>query len=171
MRAVLDRVELVEAAETVMLQRWRERWPYIHVYPPPDAIPVHQIGYIATPAQNAALVTEVLRYQVQPGMRFFLKSICQVYSGSMLPGDALWTVNVNADVSSSKQAMPVHGLDAVGVPLGSLAAGNQWPFHRAYEFKGQDVVRSVVTNINLIGGFIVSGFFGFLLPDLLGETD
>lgn len=168
-RGVLGGVDLVEAAETVMLQRWRELWPYVHVYPPPDAIPVHEIAVAAAPGQGSSV--EVLRYQVQPGLRLIMQSILQVYSGSMLPGDALWTVSVNSDVSTSKQAMPVQGLSAVPVPLGSLVAGNQWPFKRAYEFKGLDVVRSVVENVNLIGGFFVSGFFGYLIPDSLGETD
>ena len=164
-------VDLVEAAETVMLQRWRELWPYIHVYPPPDAIPVHEIGYIANPGQGGT--AEVLRYQVQPGLRFIMQAILQVWVGGAAPapGDALWTVSVNSDVSSSVQSMPVNGLSDVPVPLGSVEAGNKWPFERAYEFKGQDVVRSVVDNVNLIDGFFVSGFFGYLVPDLLIGDD
>ncbi len=170
-RFKLGGVNLAEAAETVMLERWRELWPYIHVYPPPDAITVHEIGSLADPTLPA-VATEVLRYQVQPGLRFIMQAILLAHSSDTIqPGDALWTVTVNADVSTNFQAMAVNGLNAIDIPLGSYLAGNQWPFRRAYEFKGNDVVRAMVSNLSLTGGFFVAGFFGYLIPDLLGETD
>jgi hypothetical protein len=158
--------QMVRAAQKLADVHQREQWPYVHVYPPPASIPVHEISYIAAPAAGASGV--VLGYQVPEGFAFFLRSILQVFTGGAFsPGDATWTVNVNSTAGlSDVQAMPVQGLIAVRVQLGSLAAGNQWPLPRAYEFGSLDLVQSVVANVNAAGGFFVSGFFGYLVPTI-----
>ncbi len=159
-------VSLVRGAAAVSQQREKAKWPYVHVYPPPDSLPVHQIFSIANPG---AVATPVLSYQVQTGFRLILQAILQVFSGSFVAGDASWDVTVNNTIGSpSTQSMKVQGLTAVTVPLGSLVAGNPWPFMRAYEFGQGDLVQSVVTAANA-GGFYTSGFFGYLIPDLESE--
>lgn len=161
--------QMTRQARRVADARKREEWPYIHVYPPPAAVPVHLINFVAAPAAGQSAV--VLAYRVPSGMAFYLQAILQNYAGgNILPGDALWTVNRNAPTGvTDRQAMPVQGLAGVPIPLGSFAAGAQWPFSRAYEFAPLDLVQSVVSNVNLGGGSFVSGFFGYLVPTLLLE--
>lgn len=157
-------VDLSKAAAQMFEQRQREKWPYLHVFPPPNSIPVHEIASIPVPV--AGTPTLVVAVSVPPLHRFYLQAILQVFTGgAFLPGDAQWTVNVNTTIGSpSVQGMPVQGLIAVDVPLGSITAGNQWEFRRAYEFESLDLVQSVVTNVNLAGGFFTSGFFGYFVP-------
>ncbi len=156
--------QLARAAQKLADERCREHWPYVHVYPPPSSVPVHEIDFVAAPAPAASAV--ILAYEVPEGFVFYLQAILQVFSGgAFLPGDATWTVNVNTQAGITDiQGMPVQGLIALPVQLGSLSSGNQWPLPRAYEFAAHDVVRSVVTNVNLGAGFFVSGFFGYLVP-------
>lgn len=155
---------MARAAQRLADDRAREQWPYVHVYPPPSSIPIHQIDFVAAPVAGDSAV--VLAYTVPEGFAFFLRSILQVFSGgNIIAGDATWTVRINTvDAVSDAQAMPVQGLIDVPVPLGSISSGNQWPFARAYEFAPLDVVESVVTNVNLGAGTFVSGFFGYLVP-------
>jgi hypothetical protein len=163
----LSGVEAVKAARRVAAERRCEEWPYVHVFPPPNSVPVHQIAFIAAPAPSFSGV--VLAYRVPAGMRFFMQSILQVYTAgaSFSPGAALWTVTDNSPTGlADSQAMPIQGLINLGVPLGSLAAGTRWPFDRAYEFSSDHLLQSVVQNVSLSGGFFVSGFFGYVVPDL-----
>ena len=146
-------------------------WPYVHLFPPPNSIPVHEIGNIVAPAQGA--LTQVLAYQVPSGHKFILQAILQNFSGgAFLPGDALWTVDRNTPIGiPSFQANPVQGLVAVPIPLGSIVAGTQWPFAMPYEFEPLDVLRSKVLSVNCpvgIGNYFTSGFFGYLIPALKG---
>lgn len=162
-------IDSVNAAEDVLKQRRVDAWPYDHVYAPPDATPVHQVDFI--PAPGAGVAGVVLTYQVPTGKRFIMRAILQVYisgGGAFNPGDALWTVTENTTAGSlTVQSTPVQGLVNVPIPLGSIQAGNQWPFARAYEFGSLTVVRSVVTPVNVGGlGFFVSGFFGYLVPPI-----
>lgn len=160
--------DAVKAAEAVLKQRRLDAWPYYHVYAPPDSTTVHEVNFIASP--GAGIPTVVLSYKVPSGKRFVLRAILQVYlgGGAFNPGDALWTVTQNETIgSTTAQSAPVQGLVNVPIPLGSIAAGNQWPFARAYEFGALTVVRSVVETVNVGGvGFFASGFFGYTVPDV-----
>ncbi len=169
----LSAVQSIQAAEKVRIQRKNQcDWPYVHVFPPPNSLPVHQISPAVGVPVLAATVT-VLTYTVPDGMRLFLKAILQAYSGGAFnPGDLLWTVTQNEPVGiADVQGAPVQGLIAVPVPLGSWAFGVQWEFERAYEFPPNQVVRS--TCLNSTGAIpagapnlLVSGFFGWLVPDV-----
>jgi hypothetical protein len=141
-------------------------WPYVHVFPPPNSRPVHQIGTVAVPAQ-AATVT-VLAYQVPSGFRFIMEAILQAYTpGAFVPGDALWTVDLNAPVGIADiQGAVIQGLTRIPIPLGSWLLGTQWKFARAYEFEPLSLLQSKARNVNLVAGapnYFVSGFFGYLI--------
>jgi len=154
----------------------REKWPYQHVYPPVNAEPVHVIGFVPTPdtvvnvgVSGATVV--VLTYQVPSGFRFILRSIIQTYEGgNFVPGQALWTIDRNTPLNVANfQAQPEQGLVAVPVRVGSFVPFTVDKFERAYEFESLDVVRSKATNVALgvdAPNFFISGFFGYLIPDV-----
>lgn len=154
----------------------REKWPYMHVYPPVNAEPVDVIGFIETPdivanVGVAAATVVVLTYQVPSGFRFYLRGHIEQYEGgNITPGAALWTIDRNTPVGvPSFQAQPEQGLVAVPVPVGSFAPFTEHRFWRAREFEPLDVVRSKATNVTLGVGFpnyFKSGFFGYLVPDV-----
>jgi hypothetical protein len=154
------------------LEANKTAWPYVHVFPPPNSKPVHQIGSVVCPAQGATAV--VLAYQVPSGFRFIMDAILQAFTGgAFVPRDALWTVDLNNPVIApvSLQGAVVQGLTRVPVPLGSWVYGTQWRFPRAYEFEPLSLLQSKVTNVNLVAGlpnWFVSGFFGYLIPALKG---
>lgn len=144
----------------------RSAWPYVHIFPPPEAVPVHGsdagIQAAAVPAGGSSVT--VCSYRVPSGFRFYMAAILQDFEGSFNPGDTLWTVKVNPNNGS--QSRPVQGLTNQPVPLGSWRYGTQWPFMRAYEFEPLDVVQSIAENVNLNSPNTqnyVSGFFGWLL--------
>jgi len=166
-------VDSSNAAEALRKKRAQQSdWPYVHLFPPPNSITVHQISPpVAVPAKGARAV--VLSYQVPTGFRFFMPGILESFSGGAFnPGDLLWTVTVNQPTGiADTQGAPVQGLVNVPVPLGSWTFGTQWPFVRPYEFDEDSVVRSVCLNStgNVAAGapnLLVSGFFGFLVPTL-----
>lgn len=168
---VYSGVDAVIAADAVRRnQSNREKWPYMHVFPPVNAEPVHVIGAVETPAVAAQVV--VLAYQVPSGFRFYLRGIIQTYEGgSFFPGQALWTIDRNTPVGVANfQAQPEQGLIAVPVPVGSFHPYfTMDEFARAYEFEALDIVRSKATNVSVGVGtpnFFTSGFFGYLVPDV-----
>jgi hypothetical protein len=152
-------------------QSRREEWPYIHIYPPRNAEPVHVIGTIPTPAAAATAV--VLLYSVPSGYRFYLRALIQQYvGGAFLPGDALWTIDRNTPVGIPNiQAQPEQGLINVPVTVGAFSPFSPDRFERCYEFEELDDVRSKGTNVNLGVGapnFFTSGLFGYLIP-MIGQ--
>ena len=163
-------VDSVRAADAYRLavQERRDQWPYVHVYPPPNAVDVCVIGSLATQAQAAAAV-QVVRYQVNAGKRFYLTAVILGCNVAFLPGDVLLTVDRNSPVGvTNSQFMPEHGLLNVGVQTGSAQYG---PFRlqRAREFAPLDVVRVKGVNVNLAEGtpnFYVCGLFGYEVPTL-----
>src|ERR1035437_2635542 len=140
---VYSGVDAVKAADVVMRdQSNREKRPYMHVYPPVNAEPVHVIGSVVTPALAATVI--VLAYQVPSGFRFYLRGIIQTYEGgNFVSGQATWTIDRNTPVGvANYQAQPEQGLVAVPVRVGSFAPFMMDEFARAYEFEPLDIVRS-----------------------------
>src|ERR1039457_6361797 len=79
-RRIFTGVDAVQAADAVRRDTSnREKWPYMHVYPPVNAEPVHVIGSVVTPALAATVI--VLAYQAPSGFRFYLRGIIQTYEG------------------------------------------------------------------------------------------
>ena len=161
------------SADQVRQQREnRNDWPYEHIFPPSNAIPVNAITQTPVAIAAPATVTEVLKYTVESGMRFIMTGIIEnAYQGNAVtftPGDGFWTVDKNTPVGiSSTQKMPVQGLVNTPVPLGSFLFGVIWQFKRPYEFEALDVVRSKFVNVNLASGapnYLMSAFLGYLLP-------
>ena len=172
----LQAVQSVQGAEQVRRQvANREAWPYEHLFPPPDSIPVHQIGSVAVPTavSMGGSAAVVLAYTVPSGYKFILHAILQAWGpGVFNPGDLVWTVDVNTPLGiPNVQATYVQGLAFIPIPLGSWQYGTLWPLVRPYEFDALDLIQSKVTNINLSAGppNCVSGFFGYLLPVLGGR--
>lgn len=154
----------------------REKWPYMHVYPPVNAEPVHVINSVVTPDQVAnvglaAATVIVLAYKVPSGFRFYLRAIIQTYEGgNFVPGQALWTIDRNTPVGVPNfQAQIEQGLAAVPQRVGSFSPFTVDEFARAYEFEPLDIVRSKATNVGLGVGdpnYFSTGFFGYLVPDV-----
>ena len=158
--------QAVKALEKVRhAQANKDDWPYVHLFPPPNSLPVHQIGYVAVP--NAASSAVIVAYQVPEGFRFIMHAILASFSGAFNPGDSLFTVDVNTPVGTADaQATFVQGLIRVPVTLGSWEYGVQWPFARPYEFAALDLIQLKGLNVNLNPGspYYVGGFFGYLIP-------
>ena len=167
---VYSGVDAVVAADVVRQDASnREKWPYMHVYPPVNAEPVHRIASVPTPDLGVQVV--VLSYAVPSDFRFYLRGIIQTYDGgNFVPGAALWTIDRNTPIGvANVQAQPVQGLVAVPQRVGSFSPFTMDEFARAYEFEPLDVVQSKVTNVALGVGdpnYFSSGFFGYLVPDV-----
>ena len=163
-------VDSVRAADQlrIAIQERRDSWPYVHVYPPPNAKDVLVLGAVATQLQGAAAIA-VLSYQVSSGKRFYLQAVLLGANVAFAPGDALFTVDRNSPVGvPDAQFLPEHGLINVPVALGSAALG-PWKLQRAREFEPLDVVRVKGTNVNLGQGLptqYVCGLFGYEIPVL-----
>ena len=166
-------VDSVLAADVVRRdQSNREKWPYMHVYPPVNAEPVHLIGNVLVPAQGSTVVT--LAYMVPPGFRFYLRGLIQTYVGAaFIPGDALWTIDRNTPVGVPNfQAQLEQGLVNIPVPVGSFSPFTTDQFARCYEFEPLDLVQSKAKNIHLnpavlpSDGVFLTGFFGYIVPDV-----
>jgi hypothetical protein len=162
-----DSVRAADALR-IAIQERRDAWPYVHVYPPPNSQDVNVIGTLETQAQGAAAAA-VLSYKVNAGKRFYLQAVILGANVTILPGDALFTIDRNSPVGvTSSQFMPEHGLVNIGVQTGSA----QWgPFRlqRAREFAPLDVVRVKAVNVNLVAGapnYYVCGLFGYEVPVL-----
>ena len=160
---ILSGPTAVKALEKVrQAEQNKNAWPYEHLFPPPNSIPVHQIGYAAVPAGGSSAL--VATYQVPEGFRFIMESILESYSGTFDPGDTLFTVQVNA--GGGAQSTFVQGLIQTPVPLGAWEYGVRWYFDRPYEFSSLDLLSITAANVNLQGGSYVGGFFGYLLPSI-----
>ena len=142
-----------------------EAWPFIHQFAPPSSIPVNEIGNpVALGALNATVVT--FTYRVPSGLRLMLHAIIQNADNFLVPGDILWTLDLNTPPGiADTQAQGVQGLTSIPFPLGSLQNGRPWYFRRAYEFEPLSVLRCRAQNIAAVPGMpMVSGLFGFLVP-------
>jgi len=163
-------VDSVRAADAYSLavQERRDQWPYVHVYPPPNAIDVNVLGSVVTSTQGGAAV-QVVQYQVNAGKRFYLQAVILGANVTIIPGAALFTVDRNSPVGiTDSQFMPEHGLVNIGVQLGSTTFG-AWRLHRAREFGPLDVVRVKAANVALAEGdpnYFVCGLFGYEVPTL-----
>lgn len=159
-------------AYRLAVQERRDQWPYVHIYPPPNAIDVNVIGTAVTQAIGAPAIA-VLTYQVNAGKRFYLQAVllgAQLDLGAVfVPGAALFTVDRNSPLGiADSQYMPEHGLVNVPVPLGSVVNG-PWKLQRAREFGPLDYIRIKATNVALSEGapnWYVCGLFGYELPTL-----
>lgn len=160
-----DSVRAADAYRLAVQER-RDAWPYVHVYPPPNSTDVHVISTIAVQAQGAAAI-EVLKYTVNAGKVFYLQAILFQASSTIVPGDALFTLDRNSPVGiNNTQFMPEHGLVNIPVALGSNLS-RPWKLARAREFAPLDVIRIKGTNVNLSGGtFYVCGLLGYEVPTL-----
>jgi hypothetical protein len=164
--------DAIRATEKVQdLRQRQEQWPYVHIFPPPDSIPVHQLTLVpvAVPATDSAQV-EVLLYRVPSGFSFIMTAIVQQYQGGTFTwGNGSWTIDRNTPVGvANVQASPVQGLTNIPVPLGSFIESGPWQLPRAYVFKPLDEIRSKFTQgiapASTPNGLLVSGFFGYLVP-------
>jgi hypothetical protein len=174
-RANVQRVysgaDVTKAADVVRRDESnREKWPYMHVYPPVNAEPVHVIGTAVVPQPGVQVA--VLTYPVPSGFRFYLRAIVQTVEGSNFnAGDVLWTIDRNTPIGvASFQAQPEQGLIAVPIRVGSFQPFAPDRFERCYEFESLDIVRSKATNVAYAVGapsnVFISGFFGYLVPDV-----
>jgi hypothetical protein len=161
----------VRAADSYRLavQDRRDQWPYVHVYPPPNAIDVHVIGTEFTQAQGAAAIA-VVTYQVNAGKRLYLQAILlSTNVVGFIPGDVLFTIDRNSPLGiPDTQFLPEHGLINIPVQLGS-ANFAPWRLQRAREFSSLDTIRIKATNLTLAVGTpnqYVCGLFGYEVPTL-----
>ena len=156
-----------QLAEKLRVERGkRDDWPYRHLFPAEIDVAVNQIADLVVPA--VATPSTVLEYKVPTGKRFWMHGILQDASVTLQPGDASWTVDINAQVPDSSQASRVQGLINIPFPLGSLENGKVWWFPMPYLFEPLTVIRSRVTN-NILGsgiGVFTSAFVGYLVPIL-----
>jgi hypothetical protein len=156
------------------LQTRRDEWPYVHVYPPKNAIDVFFTGALEIP-QQATGPAEILRYQVNAGKVFFLRSVIFGAVGSngplaIVPGQALFTVDRNSEIGAvNVQFNPEHGLINVPFAVGNFQDTRGFRFERAREFKANDIIRIKGSNVGLSAGnpnFFVAGIFGYEVPTL-----
>ena len=157
----------IKSADQVRQERAnRNDWPYEHLFPPSNSVPVNQITQtpVAVPAASATAV--VLALRVPSGMRFIMTGLVQnIYGATFTPGDGTWTVDKNTPVGiADAQRMPMQGLVNIPVPLGSFDTGIPWRFARPYEFEPLDLVQSKFTNATSGATLLVSAFLGYLLP-------
>lgn len=170
-------VQAIDAAEKRREQLKRESdWPYIHIFPPPNSIPLHAMTQSPVAVGAMAATVTALSYQVPEGLRAYVIGILQAFSGATLnPGDLLWTVTQNKPVGIADiQGAPVQGLASIPVPLGEWQYGVWWPLPRAYVFEPETVLRSTCLNSTgaIVAGVpnvLVSGFFGWLTPESAGR--
>jgi len=165
-------------AYRLAVQARRDDWPYVHVYPPVNAIDVHTVGTLATQTQvgSGGAAAVVLTYQVNAGKRFYLQAVLLSSNVSpFIPGDGLFTIDRNSPVGvANSQFMPEHGLVNVPVQLGVVQAAtgavvSQWRLQRAREFSALDIIRIKATNVNLAEGapaYWVCGLVGYEVPSL-----
>lgn len=160
----------VKAADAYLraVQERRDAWPYVHVYPPYNAIDVFVTGSAETQAQGGPVI-EVLSYRVNSGKQFYLQGVILGANVPIVPGQALFTVDRNNPVGVvNLQFMPEHGLTNVGFQVGSFPV-EPFKLQRAREFAPLDVVRIKAVNVGLSAGsptFYMCGLFGYEVPVL-----
>lgn len=175
---ILTGPDSVSAAELVRQRNdGRSDWPYPHIFPPKHAIPVNAIGSATVPDTLAdggspvSLTGPQMPYQVPEGFEFELWHVLIDFEGVFIPGDSLFTAQVNQP-GLSAQATYIQGLVNVPVPLGSWRVGTRWALDQRYRFAPLDILSWWGTNINLSMGppnTYVGGFFGYLLPAIAGH--
>ena len=115
-------VQAIRQAEVLREQMAkRSDWPYVHIYPPPNSIPLHQIGSALVPAMGAT--ADILTYQVPSGLTAYVVGVLAEYSGQSVfsPGDILWSLTQNVSPAGAPvdfQGAPVQGLALLPIPLG-----------------------------------------------------
>jgi hypothetical protein len=165
-----DSVRAADAYRLAIQDR-RDQWPYVHVYPPPNAIDVHVINTELTQAQGDPAIA-VVTYQVNAGKRFYLQAILLSTNGvgpAFVPGDVLFTIDRNSPLGiPDTQFLPEHGLINIPVQLGS-ASFAPWRLQRAREFGSLDIIRIKAVNVSFAVGTpnqYVCGLFGYEVPTL-----
>jgi hypothetical protein len=163
----LNGADSIRGGEAVRRQmEARQEWPYPHVFPPSWAIPVNAVGSVEVPTTGQTV--NVITYSVPDGFELELWATLIDYEGVFIPGDSLFTLQVNNESNlTNPQATVVQGLTNIPVPLGSWKLGQQWHFWQRYRFAPLDVLQWSAANANLTAGppnAYVGGFFGFLLP-------
>ena len=162
-------IDAVKAADKLReLRTNKEMWPYVHIFPPPDSIPVHAITLTPVAVPAVGVQVEVLKYKVPSGFAFIMTGVVQQYQGgTFLFGDGTWTVDRNTEIGvTSVQATPVQGLTNLPMPLGSFQVTAPWQLPRSYLFEPNDIVRSKFTEVRAQrtraddGGRWCRGFFG-----------
>ena len=171
--------EAVKAvASMAATQDRRDEWPYPWSFSPPNALRVFRVGSLVSP--NPATQTEVLRYQVPQGFRFWLTAILQAYQGAGWiagSGDILWTLDKNQPVGvAALQGEIIQGFGNIGIGLGAMLNGcvtYMLPLSRPELLLATDVLRSKVTTTVAIpaGGtnYFHSIFDGWLEPETKGR--
>lgn len=163
-----DSVRAADAYRLAVIAR-RDEWPFVHVYPPPSSTDVLVTGSLAIPMSGTG-DAEVLNYTVPSGKRFYLTAVVLGANITIVPGQALFTVDRNRPVGvPNTQFMPEHGLINVPFGLGSFVPGRPWKLERAREFEPLDVVRIKANNIGLAAGdpnFFIGALLGWELPVL-----
>lgn len=173
---MLSGPDSVRAADAYRLavQDRRDSWPYVHRYAPPSATGVFKISTLAVETAGTGPV-EILKYTVNAGKVFYLQGVIFGASATIVPGDALFTLDRNSPIGvTNSQFQPEHGLVNVPVALGSTVNG-PFPvganFGMARIFAPNDVIRIKGNNVNLTGNtFYVCGIFGYEVPSLDVKT-
>ncbi len=165
---MLSGADSVRAADAYRLavEDRRNAWPYVHVYPPPSATDVFKISTIAVETAGTGPI-EILKYTVNAGKVFYLRAVLFGASATIVPGDALFTLDRNSPIGvANSQFQPEHGLVNIPIALGSQLNG-PWPLEMARVFAPNDVIRIKGNNVNLSGAtFYVCGIFGYEVPSL-----
>jgi len=159
--------DAVQSADQVrQKEENRADWPYLHLFPPPNATPVNQITQVPVAVPAPAATALVLAYTVPSGKRFIMTGIIQnIFGANFTPGDGFWTIDKNTPIGiPDAQKMPVQGLIHIPIPLGSFATGIIWEFRRPYEFEPLDLVQSKFTNTASGATLLLSAFLGYLIP-------
>ncbi len=165
---MLSGADSVRAADAYRLavEDRRNAWPYVHSYPPPSATDVFKISALTVETAGTGPI-EILKYTVNAGKVFYLRAVLFGASATIVPGDALFTLDRNSAIGvANTQFQPEHGLVNIPVALGSPING-PWPLEMARVFAANDIIRIKGTNFNLTGNTqYVCGIFGYEVPSL-----
>ena len=173
------------AQRTLNRQKQRvEKWPYTHVFPPPQAVRVEPEGELAAPA--VGVQTVVLQYQVPDGFQFAFTGLIAVYTGSgfvLGSQDITWVLDVNTPIATpaggAGQGYPIQGMSPSFLPKGGLSPGPSgifsifapWPIPMPEILGPLDILRSKVTTTAAITpgapNFFVTVFLGWMWESTL----
>ena len=164
--------DVVRAADALRREvKRRDRWPYVHVYPPPNSERRDPMGYIAAPATGTGNQAVVLAFTVPEGFVFFLQQLGLFYQGenTLGFGSFVFTVDKNTAIGSPGFASsPISDWQSIGFPLGSPQNGPV-TLPRAEIFLGSDLIQAKVVNNSVTPGFPNSfgaWFGGYLVPSV-----
>lgn len=163
---VLTGSDAKRAADKLRVSNARlNQWPYPHLEPPPDSIPVNQISSPPAVIPVSGSSVTIVSYRVPSSFRLILAAVVADTNVAFQPGDSYFSLIVNPQ--AGVQANPVQGMVNVPVRLGSFTYGTKLNFPRPYDqFMGNDLVSLVGVNVNLIpgaGNYYIGGLFGWLL--------